>query len=270
MAQFKPEKRKLSAPSMGGSKANPLEALMLAQSKMMMNQQAQQQEAQNRQSNIGSNITDVTNQLKGTYGGSIPVGTDINVGGQNTTASVPLNRELTGDERSDLEHAEVIDQYASTIENYLNEDPDSFGKSFGKAASPGGSIFSLGDQKALEMNKLLADWRDRILRTRSKSQTTEKEFGRIRGFATPGLKDLSIQHDENDPNITYPSVRSHIMRVRDSAKRVKDMILSGANSMEYMNNPASPIPGTPNYQAAGNTQQDPVEAIKARFKQRNP
>lgn len=146
--------------------------------------------------------------------------------------NIPVNRELTQDERADLDHYSILENYIDDMERMMDENPDRFMQSFAKANAPGGGVATFGDKDAMILRRRLSDWGDRVLRARSKSQTTEKEFERIRQFAVPTLRDITVTRDPQTGE-TFPTIRSLFSNVRQSAQRGKDMIIKGAISQEY-------------------------------------
>lgn len=217
--------RKLGVP--GGSGSNQLMGYMLSQQKAQNAQGMQEQERQTQASGIG----DIIGNVKQQFPEGTPPGSTLNVG-ENVSANVPLNRELTQDERADLEHYSTLERYIDSMEGLMNKDPNRFQEVFAKANLPGSNLLTLGDQEAINMNRALKDWSDRILRARSKSQTTEKEFGRIRQFAVPTLRDITVTQDPATQE-TYPTIRNMFSGVKQSIERGRGMILGGALSQEY-------------------------------------
>lgn len=215
------------APQMGG-KSNTIEnALTMLIAKQVMDQRNKQQTA--------SGIGDVVGKVKEQFPQGVTPGSTLNVG-ENVSANIKMNRELTQDERSDLEHYSTLEKYISDMESLMEKDPNKFQQTFAKANLPGKGILALGDQDAINMNRALSDWSDRILRARSKSQTTEKEFSRIRQFAVPTLRDITVTEDPSTGE-TFPTIRKMFSGVKDSINRGRGMILGGALSQEYLSQP---------------------------------
>ena len=169
-------------------------------------------------------------------------------------------RELSGDERSDLQVFDTVNKYVSEIESFMEKDPNKFQEAFSKANLPMSKFQILGDKDAINLKRSLDDWADLILRARSKSQTTEREFSRIRGFGVPTLRDITVTNDPSTGE-TFPTIRKMLRNVRDITENNRQRIIQGVGFESSRSS----------VQAQDQGQQvDPVEAIKQRFRQRNP
>lgn len=91
----------------GSGQGNFIERLMYAQSKGMMDAQMKQQE----RGNIGQDIETVKQQ----FGGKVPPGTKLNVGG----VSAPLNRELTEGESKSVAASRVYPQVKNKVQELI-------------------------------------------------------------------------------------------------------------------------------------------------------
>lgn len=170
-------------------------------------------------------------------------------------------RTLSADERADLQVFDTINGYVGEIEGLMDRDPNRFQEAFSKANLPFDKLTTLGDKEAIDLNRALGDWADLILRARSKSQTTEKELQRIRGFGVPSLRDVSVTQDPVSGE-TFPTIRKLLRNVKGVTSNNRQRIIQGIG---YETGGQSPIPGM-NQQGAV----DPIQAILERRKQRKP
>ena len=184
--------------------------------------------------------------------------------GETTTAQQEARlgtRQLSHDERADLRVFDTINGYISDIESLMDTDPNRFQEAFAKATAPGANVLTMGDQDAINIQRALGDWSDLILRERSKSQTTEKEFSRIRSFGVPTFRDLTVTEDPTTGE-SYPTMRKLFSNIKDVAANGRQRIIQGIG---YETGGRSPIPGMNQ-----NQNSDPVQSILERRKQRKP
>jgi len=146
---------------------NFVEQLIAAQNKMQMNNE---NELQKRQQVTGG-IKDILGQVQRQFPEGATPGSTLNIG-DNVSANMQLNRELTQDERSDVATANVIEPHFQNIEKMiraggLNTSNDfgigQIGKNIGRTVKQGivdsGQPLLTGGNKNIEslqseMNKL--------------------------------------------------------------------------------------------------------------------
>lgn len=101
-------RRRPKAPTVNSGDGNYIERLMYAQSKGMMEAQMKQMER--------GNISQDVETVKGQFGGKVPPGTTLNVGGVNA----PLNRELTESEMGPLAASKVYPKTINSIKDLIS------------------------------------------------------------------------------------------------------------------------------------------------------
>lgn len=114
-----------------------------------------------REGSLGERVS----QAEAQFPGGFPAGSKLNVG-EETSANIPLNRELTGDERSDVASANVIEPHFNNIVSMINQgylDSQSMGP-VGRTAKQG--IVDFG-------NPLLTAGRDNL-------QSIQSEFNKLK------------------------------------------------------------------------------------------
>ena len=202
----------MKAPNFGGSSGNPnaLAERIFIQNMLLQNQL----DAEKRKPGLAGETTEAQQQAK------------------------LRTRELSQDERSDLQVFDTVNKYATELESMMDTNPNRFQEAFAKANMPFDKLVSMGDQDAININRSLGDWADLVLRARSKSQTTEKEFGRIRSFGVPSLRDLTVTQDPTTGE-TFPTIRRMLKQVKEITNNNKQRIIQGIG---YETN-SSPIPG---------------------------
>ena len=188
------------------------------------------------------------------------------------------NKNFTGE---DIRAITLSDSFKKDSQFILDSlKTPNFSKSFAKATMniPGltnkrtkGNILgfptTLGDQGAIDLNRVIGRMGTRITNLFSGAQINENEFNRYMD-QIPSGRDLTVPIGE-DGVTTYPTIRKSLTDLEMELTQKKDLAIKGGyynpNSWEDSSDNSSPVPGMnqPN-------NLDPVEAIKQRFRQRNP
>lgn len=206
------KRREVSAPKMGNS--NTGIAQLLAASL-----------GQNRQENIGSSITDVMGQLKQTYPEGVPPGTNLNVGGPSTTASVPLNREFTESEANVVSGADKFESLVTDVQKQIQSGilgKDQIKRAYNQfLAEGGGSWLRRGlTPDDSELEKLASNMVElqKYAFSEGGKNLTPTELSVVKaGLSLFGKGDAAIQRD--------------LGSAIDVLRRKKDVILGGSNSV---------------------------------------
>ena len=234
MTVFQPKRREIRRSKVGSGSSGIAQLLAASLS-------------QNRQQNIGSSITDVQSQIKEAYPEGVPPGSSLNVGGQSTTANLPLNREFTESEANVISGSDKFEELVSDVRNQIRSNvlgADPVKRSYNQfLAEGGGSWLRRGltpDDSELErLASNMVELQKYAFSEGGKNLTpTELQVVKA-GLSLFGKGNNAIERD--------------LSSAIDVLRRKKSVILGGSSSIKQS---ASPIPGSPGYQASGNNSED--------------
>jgi len=250
MAKFTPSRKSLKAtiPGRGGGGNSLLNYIML------------QQQNQDTTGSVG----DVVQQVQDQFPEGSPPGSDLNIG-RTISANVPLNRKLTGEEAAAISSQQVFGSTGSDIKKKTQG---------GVFNSPFGNIGRTFRQFAAQQpNALITSYDQNLQSMQSKISSIKRYvFGE-------GGKQLTPYEGKIVNALISPVGKSDDQYVSDVDEALKlvnakaDLIKGGSNAAK------SPIPGMQDYhpipgqgsgQNTGDDRINKLQAIKDRFKQRNP
>lgn len=262
MAEFTPKRRSLTAPKMN-SGSNAMERLIYAQSKGMMDAQMKSKQR--------GNISEDIDVIKGEFGGNIPVGTTYTPG----DVAVPLNPKLDNEQSRAVAANEVYPGIKQEVLGLIKGGTLGSQKGFlgmGKKVLPDvdrtvrqmsaqskSPLATYYDPKLQMLQSRLANLKQIMFERSGATLTTNEESVLGNAFKLEGKSDDQIIAD----------IESADALVEAKAR----LILGGANAAR------SPIPGMRNSVGVQNQQgqnlsgqgnASRLQAIKDRFKQRNP
>src|SRR3990167_235035 len=166
----------------------------------LMFQQAMQGQ---REEEIGKTTGEVKSDIESTFGGNVPPDTSLSIGSKGTTASIPLNRKLTGEEAVSLGGTDNISRHLSYIREAQKD--KNFRENFkratfricgGEKGSVAGFPTTWGNKESQKLAFHLNDLNNRLVYLLSGKQINQDEFERL-SRTTPSFSDISEPNDVN-------------------------------------------------------------------------
>lgn len=257
---FTPKSTSISAPNIGsggGSGIGTLLGYMIAQ-----------QKGQGLQGQLGNDTT-------------VTGGTDPVTGAKFQTPESISKRKYGKEDIQIMGASDTFTRSRDYIIEKMDEDPEKFSEAFKKAnvAIPGltwgkqarGNLFgvptTVGSELAINLQRELDNMSDLLLRLRSGAQINEQEFQRLRGLL-PTYKDITVPLSE-DGSTTFPTIRKSLNDFERDLSIAKKRAIEGGyfNEDLWVDNKNEQASSSDNQV---DNKQSRIDAIKQRYRQRNP